>query len=411
MQKRYNSAIINTVMLYMLTAAKTIFPLITLPYLARVLSVECYGMVSYVKAVIGYAQIITDFGFMLSACKEIVEADRDNLKISQIIGDTVISKLMLSAVAFAVILVMTFNIEILSKNVLFVCLSALVPVLSCFLMDFLFRGIEKMHIMTIVFVIMKSISTALTMLIIRSDAAVLLIPVFDIISSVAAIAISWVIVKKLGYTFKFTNFKNCINKIKLSFGYFANSMASTAFGTLNTVIIGIYIKDTEQIAFWSVCIQLIGGVQNMYTPISNGIYPYMVKTKDFGFIKKIMLLCMPLVCVGTAVCYVFSPMILNIVAGEKYIAATHMFRMLLPVLIMSFPVAILGWPALGAINKVRETTVSTVGGALAQVLGLMLLVFFGGFTITNIAVLRNLSEFVMLFMRCFYLHKYRNLFK
>ena len=410
MNKQYNKTIINTIMLYLLTAAKTVFPLILLPYLARVLTVECYGMVSYVKAVIGYAQIITDFGFMLSAVKEIVEAKHNKTKISEIIGDTVVSKLLLSIIALTAILVMSLNIEILNENLVFVFLSALVPILSCFLMDFLFRGIEKMHIITIIFVIMKSISTILTILIIKNDTMVLFIPIFDIISSVIAIIISWIIVKDLGYTFKFTKLKNCVAKIKLSFGYFANSMASTAFGTLNTVIIGIFIKDVQQVAFWSVCMQIIGAIQNMYVPISNGIYPYMIKNKDFKLIRNILFVFLPLICAGTIVCYIISPFVLNIVAGKEYIEAAQVFRVLLPILIMSFPVAILGWPALGSINKVKETTLSTIYGAIAQVIGIILLLASGNFTIINIAILRNLSELVMLLARCFYLFKYRALF-
>lgn len=164
MLKRYKGTFFNTLMLYLLTAAKTIFPLITLPYLSRVLSVDCYGVVSYVKAVMSYVQITVDFGFLFSAVKEIVETEGNKRRISEIIGETIVSKLLLSAVAFLVIVILGLNIDILRKNFLFLILSTLVPVLSSFLMDFLFRGIEKMHIITFIFVIMKTVSTFLTII-------------------------------------------------------------------------------------------------------------------------------------------------------------------------------------------------------------------------------------------------------
>ena len=56
----------NIIMLYGMSIAKIVFPLLTLPYLTRVLSVESYGVVSYVKAVMQYMQLGVDFGFMLS---------------------------------------------------------------------------------------------------------------------------------------------------------------------------------------------------------------------------------------------------------------------------------------------------------------------------------------------------------
>ena len=42
----------NIIMLYGMSIAKIVFPLLTLPYLTRVLSVESYGVVSWVKAVL-----------------------------------------------------------------------------------------------------------------------------------------------------------------------------------------------------------------------------------------------------------------------------------------------------------------------------------------------------------------------
>ena len=72
-----SNVIKNTMMLYGMSIAKIVFPLLTLPYLTRVLSVESYGVVSYVKAVMQYMQLVVDFGFMLSGTKDIVNAKND----------------------------------------------------------------------------------------------------------------------------------------------------------------------------------------------------------------------------------------------------------------------------------------------------------------------------------------------
>ena len=77
----------NVSMLYIMNIAKLVFPLITLPYLTRVLSVDCYGVVSYVKATMVYAQLVVDFGFMLSGVKAITEAREDRELVGE--GDAV----------------------------------------------------------------------------------------------------------------------------------------------------------------------------------------------------------------------------------------------------------------------------------------------------------------------------------
>ena len=49
-------------MLYGMNIAKLVFPLLTLPYLTRVLSVQSYAAVAYTKSVMSYMQILVDFG-------------------------------------------------------------------------------------------------------------------------------------------------------------------------------------------------------------------------------------------------------------------------------------------------------------------------------------------------------------
>ena len=86
----------NTALLYILTFAKLVFPLITLPYLTRVLTEDSYGIVAYVKSCMTYMQFIVDFGFMHSAVKSIVEANNDKDKISKITVEVMFAKVLLA---------------------------------------------------------------------------------------------------------------------------------------------------------------------------------------------------------------------------------------------------------------------------------------------------------------------------
>jgi Na+-driven multidrug efflux pump len=105
-----------------------------------------------------------------------------------------------------------------------------------------------------------------------------------------------------------------------------------------------------------------------------------------------------------------SPWLLTIVWGKDYAQAASVFRYLLPVLAISFPVAILGWPVLGAIDKTKHINLSTLVGALTQILGLVGLYVIGKFTIINVAIIRNISEFTMFLVLLIYVLKYRKLF-
>ena len=81
-----NKVFKNTFMLYLMSFAKLILPLLTMPYLTRVLSEEGYGLMSYVRSYMTYMQLFVDFGFILSSVKDIVKADNDKKKVLSTYG-------------------------------------------------------------------------------------------------------------------------------------------------------------------------------------------------------------------------------------------------------------------------------------------------------------------------------------
>lgn len=400
----------NVVMLYIFTFAKLIFPLLTLPYLTRVLSEDSYGVVSYVKSFMIYMQLIIDFGFILSAVKDIVKVQNNREEVGYIAGHTFLAKCLLIIITFILLCIFCVTIPILRTNLFYTMLSFAAVALTAFLPDFLFRGLEKMGFITLTFVVMKGISTAMTFVFVTNDNTIMYIPLFELIGTLLAVIIGWVLIFLSKIRVRIKSFKTTLRMLKESSTYFFSNFATTALGALNTIVIGIVLIDNAQIAFWSVCMQIITAVQNLYMPIQNGIYPRMVRYKDLNFMHKIMLVFMPIVLAGSLFCFFFSEKIIVIIAGAKYIDAHILFRYLIPILIFSFPSIMYGWTTLGVINKEKLTTLTTIITAVTQILGLALLIVFDQFTLINVAILRCFSEFVFMAIRMIFTYKYRKLF-
>ena len=364
-------------------------------------------MVTYVKSCMTYMHLIIDFGFLLSSVKDIVNAEGDRKKIGEIAGNTVGAKMILAVIAGAVMVLMCWLIPILQLNIAFVILSFAAVVVTVFFADFLFRGIEKMQYITAVYVISKIISTVLTFIVVRRDADLLLVPVLDIVSNLVAVLISLGIIKRLKIAIRITSIKDCWKMLKESFIYFLSSVATTAFSALNTVVIGIYLKDLTQIAHWGLCLNIILAIQGLYAPICNGVYPHMIKAKSLKFIHKTMLIIMPIVIAGCTFSFVIAEEALSIIGGEKYVSATSLFRCMIPILFFSFPAQLYGWPTLGALGKTKQTTMTTIIAAIAQVIGLAALVVMNCFTVHALALLRGLTEFLLMGLRmgCVYQNK------
>ena len=401
----------NTSWLFIFQIAKIVFPFITLPYLTRVLSTEVYGTVTYVKAVMAYMQIFVDFGFVLSGTKEIVNLlkknDKDN--INAVVGDTLVARIILGLVGFVIVTVLSLIIPILKENIVYTILSYVVVFESIFLMDFLFRGFEKMHVIAIRFLLMKTLSTILTFVLIKNDSNLLLIPILDIISSTIAVVLVFYEINKLNIKFETTSIKNMLDKIRDSFTYFLSNAATTSFNALSTIIIGIVLNN-EEVAYWGVCMQVIGSITACYSPICDGIYPAMIKEKNYKLIKNTKKVFLPIVIIGCIVLYIMSNLILKVLGGEKYLCAVLVFRLLIPVCFFAFLSIMHGFPCLGAIGKEKEVTKTTIVSVLFNIIAMLVLILFNKFTLISIAIIRVLTEIVMFSYRYYYYIKYKSLF-
>lgn len=265
-----------------------------------------------------------------------------------------------------------------------------------------------MQVITLRFVTMRGIATALTFVFVHSDKDILFVPLLDAVGSLVAVILVFVELKKENIKIHFSGVSTAWKKLKNSFVYFASNMATTAFGALNTLLIGAFLPATE-VAYWSVCMQLIGAVQTMYTPITDGIYPEMIKTKSWKFIKRLLMIFMPIVFAGSAFSIAVAPYALQIVGGEQYVAATSLFRALVPVLI-SVSGNRAGLADIGRTGQGRTGDKTTILSAVVQVASLLLLIATGHFTVMWIAVFRCVTELVLMASRGWYCWKYRKEF-
>lgn len=403
------SFIKNTSSLYILNIVKLLFPLLTLPYLTRVLSLDAYGMVTYVKALIAYVQLVIDFGFMLSATKNIVNACASPSKIGRIVGDTLAEKIFLSIISILIYSILMWQIPIMRENILFSVLYLLATVTNIFIFDFLFRGIEKMHAVAIPYVVSKTIITVLTFIVVKDDSSILWIPILEGVGNLVAAVVSYGFLHHYGIKLSFSDLPVWVKDLKESSIYFLSNFATTIFGVFTTVISGFYLQ-SQEIAFWGIAMQLLSAAKSLYNPIANSLYPHMIRTKDIQSVKKINRIMLVLIIFGVLIVLFFSNQILSIIGGEKYTISADFLKYLLPAFVASFYSMIYGWPVLGAIDKVKETTMTTILASIVQILGLGIFILSDNFTLITLAICSSMSEVVLWISRYLIYFKNRSLF-
>lgn len=401
----------NSLCLYLLSFTKLIVPFLTLPYLTRVLSVDCYGTIAYVKSLMGYVQLIIDFGFLLSVTKAITELKKANdwYRISTIVITTTFTRIFLGTVSLFIICMLTAVIPILKNNLLYVILIFISVFITIFWMDFLFRGIEQMKILSFRFFVSKIIATILIFCLIKSDEDLVLMGVIEILGSLIAAGCSMIEIVKLKLQFIIPSFKQCLHILFDSLSYFMSNFSTTAFTLMVTFLVGLYL-DSSNVAFWSLALQIVVGIQSFYTPILDALYPAMIREFRFALIKKVLNIVMPVIIIGCVFIYFFGGDIIKVIAGERYLVSAHILNYLIPLLIISFPAMLFGWPVLGALGMIKEVTWTLIVSSLLQIFLLIILIKIDKFNFYYIAVCRCLVEMFLLFSRvtCFYMNKRLN---
>lgn len=387
-------------MLYLMTIIKYLLPLATLPYLTRVLTPTYYGVINYMNSTTTYFQVLVDFGFIYSATK-LVAINRENKKeVGKVLSSTIISKVILSVLGAMILKLIIPYVDLLKNNTTLMVLYYLSVVSTILLPDFIYRGFEKMEIVSIRFLISRVISTALTFVFVRSANDILLIPVLTICGNVLAVIFSYLhLFKKERIHFERVNINDVFASFRTSSIFFLATFATTAFGATTTFLMGIREVSNEDIAFWGIAYQIICTIEMLYDPIISSLYPHMVRKNNSKLVFKVLLIVMPLVLIGVVSCYFLSPVIIKVAGGSEYLSAVPIFRILLILLIFSFPAQLLGFPFLAPIKKEKFASLSTVVSAAYHVIGLFFLIGIRRFDLISLAVLRVSTGLVLLLSR------------
>lgn len=402
MSKTHKNFFKNTAWQYGLQIIKYLFPLITLPYLTRVLAPEGYAFYAYVVSFMSFAQVLVDFGFNLSGTKQIAKV-RSVGEENRIIGAVTEARLLLCVVAGVVVMVVASFLPLTRGSLFYVFLAFLAVCGKGLIPDFLFQGHEDMGPITTRFLVSKSISTFFTFVLVHSMADILWVPVLDIISNGVALAWSFAAAKRnFGTTIARVPLHDALEELKTSGLYCFSNMAASVFSGFTTLLIGAVVTDAAQVAYWSLSMTAVTAVQALYEPIVNSLYPHMVNTGDYRFAKRLSLLALPAVLIGTIAFCLLSNFIMLVLGGEQYLAGSWVLVWVSPLLVFSFFGMLFGWPVLGAVGKVAEVTNSTVASALFCIAALLLASFGGVADLHAICVIRCLTEAILFGTRFYY---------
>lgn len=398
-------------MLYLFNAERIVFPLLLLPILTRRLSTDFYALYVLVGALTVYLRLFVDFGFDLSGTRDVVKTS-NNYEVGKVLVDITILRSVLWVIGTFVLLVFcTFmGNQILIDNLFFLLLSTTEVLIEIFYFDYYFRGIEKMEYITIRYFVTKLVSLSIIYILVYGDSNIILIPVSNSIASLVGSLVVSQQVQILSYLRRCrVNYYGLYNRFKDSLRFFLTKLVATVFTASNTVVLGCFASSYD-VVIWSLAVNIISAVQSLYNPISNALFPSMVKNFDKKVIKKSFFIGLCIVLGVNIILWNFSNLLLAVFAGEKYVQSSGVLSILLWMLFFSVGVGILGWPVLGALGGEKYMLYSTVTGATFHFIGVCCLYYYGNCNAYSLAWLRVASEGILfgsIFIFVVFYNKYR----
>ena len=397
---RKNRLFANTLMLYGMTGANYLLGLIALPYLTRVLGARLYGRIGLGTAFASYVQLFLDFGFVLSGTALVVRAGRDKKELSAALSAVTWCRLILLGVSFLAAVGLCLWVPPFKEDGRLYLLFWAYMAVSSLIPNFLFRGMEQMGPITCGTLLTKLIFVLGIFTFVKEDSEYWLVPVFYLAGAFAALLFAGLYVRmRLGLELV----KISLTVVKATFAqsrqFFFSRLAAAVCGGMNTLILGVLYPDTEALGFYSAAERLIAAGKAGMTPVSDSLYPYMMREGRMGLAGKVMVMGE---CVCLAVCavaFIFAQPICRVLLGEEYAGAAGILRCMLPQLLFVFPSYILAFPVLTPLGMVKWANTSVAAGALVQLAGGGMLWIAGKLCVYELCILTCVTEGVVLGIR------------
>lgn len=315
----------NFFSLSFLQIASYVFPLITLPYLAKVIGVSQFGKIAFANTIIVYFQTFVDYGFIFSSVRDISK-NRDNADIvSQIFSATMYARFLLTIIAFLLFIILIFCIPYLYEMRLVLLFSFLIIPGHALFAEWLFQGIEKMKYITIFNLLMKALFTGCIFIFIKKESDYYLQPLFTALGYLTSGLLSLIVIYKYGYRFVLISFNDIIKTIKNNTDLFINQLFPNLYNSLSTLLLGVFHGNAAN-GIFDAGYRFSGTCQQFFTIISRTFFPFLSRKSNSHKIFAKMNLYLSLFISLTL--FIMAPIIIRIFFTYEFYDGIHVLQIL-----------------------------------------------------------------------------------
>ena len=270
----------NFAYLSLLQIAGYVFPLLTLPYLSRVIGVEGFGKIAFASGIMVWIQTIADWGFNFTATRDVAKNREDKEKVSEIFSNVLWARCMLMVVSLAVLSVLVLFIPKFRENAAVIFVTFLMIPGHVMFPDWFFQAMERMKYITVLNLLSKLLFTVAVFVFIKDKDNYILQPLFVSLGFVVSgIIAMYYILGRWRVRLCRPSWLGIKTTIKNSTDVFVNNLMPNLYNSFSVVLLGMWGGSVSN-GKLDAGNRFVNIVQQFMTIISRVFYPFLSRRID-----------------------------------------------------------------------------------------------------------------------------------
>ncbi len=317
-------------------------PLITIPYLIRVIGTEKFGVVSFIQALQYFFIIIVDYGFSVTAIKKIGLAKKDTEELSRIFNLTLFTKFVLGGLSFFILSILIITIPKFNNEMTACFLGFSIVIGQMLFPMWFYQGMEEMKFITYFNLIAKTIFTLSIFALIRKESDYVFVLAVQGLGVIITSFVSlYFIVKRFNIRVRFSGWLDISKELKFGLPVLISNFSVTAYSSSNYLILGFF-GDDRMVGIYSIVEKIVSLVRQILAMFSQAVFPSVCSLANESllklrrFWKNLMIPFAIFISIILTVIYIYSGLIIKIVAGQYSVETQELLKIMIwvPLLVL-----------------------------------------------------------------------------
>lgn len=369
----------NFVMNALLTMSQFIFPLITFPYVSRILLPIGTGKVSFATSLINYFTMFAQLGIPTYGIRQVAQARDDKMEMTRVTHELLFINIVMSVISYGVLfLALAFVPRLQGDRTLYLVVSLNI-IFTCFGIEWMYKGLEEYTYITLRSIVFKAIALIAMFLFIHEKSDYVIYGGISIFAASASNVLNFINARKHIYMHPVGGYR-LKRHMKPILVFFAMSVATTIYTNLDTVMVG-FIKTDKDVGYYNAAVKIKSILVSIVTSLGTVLLPrasYYVEHKDFENLRRISgkaLNFVILIACPLALYFIlFAREGIRFLSGPAYGGAVLPMQWIQPTIIFIGLTNILGLQILVPLGKEKYVLYSEIAGAVVDFVINMILI-------------------------------------